>query len=235
LKSGCPLDQSASSAEAVEFHRTPMPIRVVVADDHPLILNALEHLLGQEGDFELVARCGSGEEALQAVLKHDPDVAVVDLRMPGLDGLAVLRQIRAQNLRTRVVLLAASVEEEELLDAARLGVRGVVLKEMAPRLLLQCIRKAHAGEIWLERRAAARAFEKLLRREAGALELSKVLTPREIEVLRLTASGLRNKAIAEQLSVVEGTVKTHLHSIYEKLKVGSRAQLIFYCRDKGLI
>src|SRR5512132_2424647 len=111
-----------------------MPIRVVVADDHPLILNALEHLLGQEDDFELVARCGSGEEALQAVLMHDPDVAVVDLQMPGLDGLAVLRQIRARNPRTRVVLLAASVEEEEILEAPRLGVRGVVLKEMAPRL-----------------------------------------------------------------------------------------------------
>ena len=110
-----------------------------------------------------------------------------------------------------------------------------MLKDMAPRLLVQCIRKVHAGEPWLERRAAARAFETLLRREAGVQEISKMFTLREIEIVRLAARGLRNKAISERISICEGTVKCHLHNIYEKLQVRSRAELIVYCKDKGIV
>jgi len=143
--------------------------------------------------------------------------------------------MKAEKLPTRVVLLVASLEDEEMLEASRLGVRGVVLKEMTPRLLVQCIRKVHAGEPWLERRTAARAFETLLRREAGAREISKVLTAREIEVARLASMGLRNKAIGDRMSISEGTVKTHLHNIYEKVHVQSRAELVLYCNEKGIV
>ena len=211
------------------------PIRVVLADDHPLILKGMDDLLRAERDFTVEAQCPDGEAALRAVRTHRPDILVLDLRMPHRDGISVLRAIRDERLPTRVVLLAASVEDEQMLEATRLGVGGVVLKDMAPRLLVQCIRKVHAGEPWLERRAAARAFETLLRREAGTREISKLLTGREIDVLRMTASGLRNRAIAEQLHISEGTVKTHLHSIYEKIQVRSRAELIIYSREKGLV
>jgi len=225
------VTQSTTVAAAHE----PQPIRVVLADDHPLMLRAMEDLLRSEGGFRVEAQCPDGEAALEAVRAHRPDILVLDVRMPRRDGISVLHAIKSEQLPTRVVLLAASLDEEQLIEASRLGVSGVVLKEMAPRLLIQCIRKVHAGEQWMERRAHARAFEVLLRREAGAREISKVLTIREIDVLRMTASGLRNRQIAEQLNISEGTVKTHLHSIYEKLNIRSRTELILYCRDKGLI
>ncbi len=210
-------------------------IRVVLADDHPLMLKAMDDLLRAEAGFKIEAQCPDGEAALDAVRKYAPDILVLDVRMPRRDGISVLRAVRSEALPTRVVLLAASLDDEQMLEATRLGVGGVVLKEMAPRLLVQCIRKVHAGEPWLERRAAARAFELLLRREAGAREIGSVLTTRETDVLRMIASGLRNKPIAERLNISEGTVKTHLHSIYEKLGVRSRSELIIYCREKGLI
>ncbi len=209
-------------------------IRVVLADDHPLMLKAMDDLLRSEGGFRVEAQCADGEAALLAVRAHRPDILVLDVRMPRRDGISVLRALKSEQLPTRVVLLAASLDDDQMLEASRLGVGGVVLKEMAPRLLVQCIRKVHAGEPWIERRAAARAFEVLLRREAGAREISKLLTVREIDVLRMTASGLRNREIADRLKISEGTVKTHLHSIYEKIQVRSRAELIIYCREKGL-
>ena len=212
-----------------------MPVTVVLADDHPLMRKALNDLLSSERDFTVLAQCANGDEALRAVREHRPDILVLDVRMPGKGGLAVMKVMKEEKLATRVVLLAASLEDEEMLEASRLGVRGVVLKEMTPRLLVQCIRKVHAGEPWLERRTAARAFETLLRREAGAREISKVLTAREIEVARLASMGLRNKAIGDRMSISEGTVKTHLHNIYEKVHVQSRAELVLYCREKGIV
>ena len=212
-----------------------MPVTVVLADDHPLMRKALNDLLSSERDFTVLAQCANGDEALRAVREHRPDILVLDVRMPGKSGLAVMKVMKEEKLATRVVLLAASLEDEEMLEASRLGVRGVVLKEMTPRLLVQCIRKVHAGEPWLERRTAARAFETLLRREAGAREISKVLTAREIEVARLASMGLRNKAIGDRMSISEGTVKTHLHNIYEKVRVQSRAELVLYCKERGLV
>jgi len=212
-----------------------VPVTVVLADDHPLMRKALNDLLSSERDFTVLAQCANGDEALRAVREHRPDILVLDVRMPGKGGLAVMKVMKEEKLATRVVLLAASLEDEEMLEASRLGVRGVVLKEMTPRLLVQCIRKVHAGEPWLERRTAARAFETLLRREAGAREISKVLTAREIEVARLASMGLRNKAIGDRMSISEGTVKTHLHNIYEKVHVQSRAELVLYCKEKGIV
>ncbi len=128
-----------------------MPIHLVLADDHPIILDGLEILFRMEKDIQVVARCVNGEEVLQAVRQHRPDILILDIRMPGKDGLAVLREMKDEDLPTRVVLLTVALDEEETLEALRLGVRGVVLKEMAPQMLVQCVRKVHAGEQWLER------------------------------------------------------------------------------------
>lgn len=210
------------------------PIRIAIADDHPIILRGLEGLLHEEPDFKIVAQCTNGADALAAVRIHHPDVLVLDIRMPVKDGLQVLRELKSEESATHAVLLVATLNDEELLEASRLGVRGVVLKEMAPRLLVQCIRKVHAGEQWIERQSAARAFDMLLRREACMREMSDLLTAREIQIVRSVIQGLPNKAVAGALHISEGTVKTHLHTIYEKLKVQSRAQLIVYCREKGM-
>ncbi|MBI3780014.1 MAG: response regulator transcription factor [candidate division NC10 bacterium] len=212
-----------------------MPIGLVLADDHPIILDGLDHLFRQEEDFKVLARCRDGEETLQAVRKHRPDVLILDLRMPGKDGLAVLREVRKEKRPTRVVLLTAEMSDAEALEAIRLRVNGVVLKEMAPQLLVKCIHKVHAGGQWWEKRSLGRAMETMLRREAGEREIAGVLTPRELQIVRLVASGLHNKEIADKLTISEGTVKIHLHHIYEKLHVDGRLELTLYAQDKGLV
>lgn len=211
-----------------------MAIRLVLADDHPLVLEGLESLLSREGDFLILASCATGRETLQAVREHRPDLLVLDLRMPGGGGLEVLKGLREEGLDTRVVVLTAGLEEEEVLQAIRLGVRGMVLKEMAPRLLVQCLRKVHAGGQWLEKESVGKALEHMLQREAGARELSQTLTTREADVVRMVVQGLRNKEIAERLFVSEGTVKVHLHNIYEKLDIDGRMALVMWARDREI-
>ena len=212
-----------------------MAIRLVLVDDHPLILDGLEQLVRLAGDFEVLERCVSGEEALRAVEVHRPDVLVLDIRLPDLDGLAVLRELRRRRWHTRVVILTAALNEDEMLEAVRLGVAGVVLKEMAPRLLVQCLRKVHAGEQWIEKRSVREALETMLRREAGGREAASQLTPREVELIRMVAEGLRNREIAERLSITEGTVKVHLHNVYKKLQVENRVAVRRYAEEKGLV
>lgn len=211
------------------------PIRLVLVDDHPIVLDGLEQLFATEPDLEVVARATNGETAVRVLQEFRPDVLVLDLAMPGRDGIWVMQQASALELPTRVVLLTAHIEEQQLVEAVRLNVAGVVLKEMAPRLLVECVRKVHAGEQWLERHAVARAMERRVRRESEAQRLAGLLTPRELEIVRLAAEGLRNREISTRLSITEGTVKIHLHHIYEKLGVNGRSQLILYATRQGLV
>jgi DNA-binding NarL/FixJ family response regulator len=166
-----------------------MPITLVIADDHPLILDAMENLFRLEKDLKVMARCLDGDEALKAVRRHKPDILVLDIQMPAKDGLVVLREMRKEKLPTRVVVLTATLDAEGLSEAVRLGVRGLVLKELAPKLLVQCIRKVHAGELWLEKRSVSIALEKLLQRETARNEAAQVLSPREIEIIKQVAAG----------------------------------------------
>jgi DNA-binding NarL/FixJ family response regulator len=211
-----------------------MTTRVVLADDHSLILDGLERLFEREPDIEVVARCLTGTETLEAVRAHQPDLVVLDLKMPVPDGLAVLRILREEGLATRGILLTAAIDDDEVLEALQLGVGGILLKEMAPRLLVQCVRKVARGEQWLEKESAGRVLEKLLRRDAGTRELQAQLTPRELEMVRLVMDGLRNREIGERLHISEGTVKLHLHNIYEKLGVGGRMELSNYVKARGV-
>jgi DNA-binding NarL/FixJ family response regulator len=212
-----------------------MPISLVIADDHPLILDALQNLFRFEKDFKILARCLDGDEALKAVRRHQPDILVLDIQMPAKHGLVVLREMREEKLPTRVVVLTATLDEEGLTEAVRLGVRGLVLKELAPKLLVQCIRKVHAGELWLEKRSVSSALEKLLQRESARNEVAQLLTPREIEIIKQVAAGLRNTEIGKKLFISEGTVKIHLHNIYQKLGVDSRTKLTRYAQEKRLL
>jgi two-component system, NarL family, nitrate/nitrite response regulator NarL len=204
-------------------------IRLVLVDDHPIVLDGLEQLFNTEPDLEVVGRATTSEGAIGAIDAFRPDIVVLDLAMPGHDGLWVVEQINARAIETRVVLLTAHLDEMRLLEAVRLGVAGVVLKEMAPRLLVECVRKVHAGEKWL-----ARAMDRVMKRESDLQQLSRILTPRELEIVRLVAEGLRNREIAERLTITEGTVKIHLHNIYEKLGVSGRPQLILFATRQGL-
>lgn len=210
------------------------PIRLILADDHPLILDALENLFHLEADYEVVARCRDGEEALAAIRQYQPDVVILDLRMPRVDGLAVLRELKQEGLTTRVVLLTAAANDSDVLEAVRLGVHGVVLKDMVSEALLHCVRQVNAGEQWIEPRFLHRTLDKVLRRETGERELRAILTPRELDIVRMVIHGLRNKEVAKRLYISEGTVKIHLHNIYDKLHVSSRLELLRYVQDKGL-
>jgi DNA-binding NarL/FixJ family response regulator len=212
-----------------------MTIRLVLADDHPLILTGLEELLSSEPDIMVVARCRTGNEALDAVRRQRPDVLVLDFRMPGMPAMDLLRALAQASLPTAVTLYTATLSKTEMLEAVRLGVRGVVLKEMPPRLLVECIRAVHAGNYWLEKNVTTRALETMLRHQAGARRLGDLLTQREIEIACAVANGLRNKAIADQLDIMEGTVKVHLHNIYQKLEVDGRHALATYARENGLV
>jgi DNA-binding NarL/FixJ family response regulator len=209
-------------------------IRLVVADDHPFILDGLEQLFRGESDIEIVARTTDGEQALRAVQTHEPDVLVLDVRMPRLDGIELLRRMHALQLPTKVVLLTASLDDARLLEAFRLAACGLVLKESAPRLLVQSVRQVANGEQSWNGKAIAGALRLVLQREQAVAAASATLTPRELEVTRMVAGGLRNKEIALRLDITEGTVKFHLHSIYEKLRIDGRYALMSYARDHGL-
>ena len=210
-----------------------MTIRLVLADDHPIFLEGLFRLFEQEDDFEVLAGCRDGEAALAAVRLNRPDLLITDLNMPRLGGLDLLRHVARASLGLPVVLLAAHVEEEDLLEAVRFGVRGVVLKEMAPDLLVHCVRTVHAGGQWLDGSLTGKAISRLLAREEARQQLAMVLTARELELVQLVSKGLRNKDVAARLGITEGTVKIHLHRVYEKLGVTSRVELANYIRDRS--
>lgn len=211
-----------------------MITRVLLADDHPVVLSGLKQILALEKDFEVVATCTDGEQALQEIRSRKPDVAVLDLRMPRASGLEIVRQLSAENSPTRFVLLTAALNDSEVVEALRYGVSGIVLKELAPNVLMTCLRKVAAGGQWLEKDAIGKALTKMVRREQGLESVSSLLTAREIEIVKLVCRGMRNKEIAEKLSVTEGTVKVHLHAIYEKTKVAGRLELMLFARDRGI-
>ena len=212
-----------------------MATRVLLADDHPVFAAGLRQVITTDREFDVVATCANGDEALIEIQRKQPDIAVLDLSMPVKGGMDVLQAISESNdSKTAVVLLTASISDEEVLQAIRLGVRGIVLKELAPQLIITCLRRVASGGQWLEKDSIGKALEKMLRREGGMQEMSAVLTAREVEIARLAGTGMRNKEIAEKLFIAEGTVKVHLHSIYDKLNVRTRYELMLYIRDKGL-
>jgi DNA-binding NarL/FixJ family response regulator len=210
-------------------------IKVILVDDHPIVLHGLEGLFERAGGFDVVATCCDGAEALAAARRGDADVMVLDLRMPGQSGIDVLRVVQAEKLRCRVVLLTAALRDAEAAEIAKLGAKGLVLKESAPEVLVACVRKVHQGEQWFDRATMARAFDRVVRSGATGTPSGAALTPRELEIVRMIAQGLRNREIGQRLFISEGTVKIHLHNTYEKLGVDGRLELLLYAQEKGLI
>lgn len=196
-------------------------MRILVADDHPMIRTAIEVLL-RGTQHEIVGTAGSGEETLRLLDETRPDLLLLDLQMPGGGGMAVLRQARAERPRIKVVLLTAAIDDGSLMEAKALGVDGMVLKNADPAYLLDCLDRVGAGGSWIDPELAARAQE-LSQTFGGAGR--PPLAPRERELVRCVQKGLRNREIAAQLGVTEGTVKVYLHSVFEKLGVSSRTEL----------
>lgn len=224
------------SVKGVQDHdKQPLDaiIRVVVADDHPLVVRGLELILSQEPDIRLESCCKNGEEALALIRRQAPDILILDRRMPVRDGFSTLRQLHEEGIAVKTVLFTGTLKEDDALEAISLGVRGIVRKDMAPELLIQCIRKVHAGGEWLERRSVRDAMDQLLRME-HASQIAETLTERERQLIRCVSRSLSNKEIAAQLFISEGTVKVHLHHIYQKLSLNGRMPLAMFAKQHGL-
>jgi len=207
-------------------------VTVAMVDDHPIVLDGLEYLFRKQRGFEVVARCETAEEAVKAVFRTAPDILVLDVRMPGKDGIWVLEQIAGRS-KTQVILLTAGVHEREIAKALKLGARGVVLKQRSHEDLITCIRDVRAGKRWIDEDVLHEVVHMIT--NTTALRRTDVpLTKREFEIIQLVARGLRNKAIAEKLSVSNGTVKTHLRTIFRKIALSSRTELAIWARQNGL-
>jgi DNA-binding NarL/FixJ family response regulator len=210
------------------------PIRVLLVDDHPIVLHGLQQLFAGHDEFSVAATCADGRTAVEAVRNLRPDVLVLDLRMAPMNGLDVLRMLASEHLACRTVMLTAAVADDEVVQAMQFGAMALILKDASPDRLIDCVRRVHRGEQWIERDTVTDAFTSVLKREALTSEAEATLTPRELEVVRMVGLGFRNKVIGERLGISEGTVKVHLHNIYEKFGVDGRLALMLYVRAKGL-
>lgn len=208
---------------------------MVVAESHPLVVKGIASLFAPEEDVDLLAHSADGDEAIDIIRGLKPDVAVLSLHLPRKGALEVLEALAHEKLKTRAVILAVRMNEDEFLRAMHLGVRGVVLKEMPAPLLLRCVRVVHAGMEFIEKELFLRAFGRLIRHSSARGPVAKLLSPREGTVVEHAVSGLSNKEIARRMSISEGTVKVLLHRAYGKLSVHGRMGLLGYARDQGLI
>jgi len=215
-------------------------VRILIADDHPIVRDGLKKLLLLEDDFEVVGEASDGREVLEKVQELDPDVLLLDLRMPNLDGLSALQALQQSNKHTRVIVLTASDDKNEFVQAMKLGCSGIVLKQTAPDLIVKSIRKVHAGEIWLDSHTTAAVMRQFQTGESGASagggkgRERSPLSAREREIVALVAQGYKNKEMAEKMFISEQTVKNHLHNIFDKLGVSDRLELALYAIHKGL-
>src|ERR1700736_1312304 len=216
-------------------------IRIIIADDHPIVRDGLRKLLKLEDDFEVVGEAADGREVLDRVQELDPDVLLLDLRMPNLDGLSALQVLQQSNKRTKVIVLTASEDKNEFVQAMKLGCSGIVLKQTAPELIVKSIRKVYGGEIWLDSHTTAA----VMRQFASPSDIASAsgpgksrerspLSQREREIVQLVAQGFKKKEMAEKMFISEQTVKNHLHNIFDKLGVSDRLELALYAIHKGL-
>ena len=207
-------------------------LRVLIADDHPVYRQGLERTIKERPDLDLIAACEDGREALEAISSEEPDVAVVDVRMPGLDGLKIVSAVRRENLRTRVILLTGFEDSTAAYRALAAGAAGYVSKASDTLELCESIVKAARGETVIAPQFAAGIATEIQLRETTD---RPALTEREGEVLRLLAEGRTAQKIGDELHLSEATIKTHLHNLYEKLDVSDRAAAVATAMRWGLL
>jgi DNA-binding NarL/FixJ family response regulator len=209
-------------------------INILVVDDHPIVREGLVAILEAQDDFNVVGEAGNGEEALRLYRKYEPDVVMMDLEMPRLDGPGAIQAIRAEDPGAKIVVLTAYDTDERILQAVQAGARGYLLKGAPRDDIFRAVRVVNAGGSLLEPAVAG----KLLSHVGGIMRgdtREEELTPRELDVLTLMARGLRNKEIATELFITERTVKFHANAIYQKLSVGGRTEAVSKAIQRGLV
>jgi two-component system nitrate/nitrite response regulator NarP len=198
---------------------------ILIADDHPMIAQALEMLL-RGTSYELVGRARHGDETLDQVQRVRPDILLLDVNMPGKSGIDILRRIRRDDPGRRVILLTAGMDDAQLVAADKLEPDGIVLKTSDPALLLQSLDAVRDGERWVDPEVAQR-----IGAVKGRASMGPNLTPRERDLIDLVRRGMRNREIADELGVTEGTVKVYLHALFEKLQIDNRTELAMRASD----
>jgi DNA-binding NarL/FixJ family response regulator len=220
------MQQSEADKDAADATNPPRKARVLLVDDHALLRTGVANIINQEPDLQVVAEAGNGVDAVEAFDRHHPDVTLLDLRMPVMEGVEVVRQIRERDPRARVIVLTTYDTDDEITRALKAGAKAYVLKDISADELLGCIRDVLAGKTYLAPAAAAKLAEGVTRVQ---------LTPREMATLRLMADGRSNKEIANALEISERTVKTHLGHLFGKLGVTSRTEAVKVATRRGLV
>lgn len=204
----------------------PARTRVLLVDDHALLRTGVANILNQEADLEVVAEAGNGIEGVAAFERHRPDVTLLDLRMPEMEGVEAVRRIRQIDPQARIIVLTTYDTDEDISLALKAGAKAFILKDITAEDLVACIRAVLAGRTYLAPAAAAKLAEGMARIQ---------LTPRELVTLRLMADGQTNKEIANVLRITERTVKTHVGHLFEKLSVSSRTEAVKVATRRGLV
>jgi two-component system nitrate/nitrite response regulator NarL len=201
--------------------------KVIISDCHPVVVHGLKSILDATNDFKVLAICYDGTECIRAVRCLSPDIVLLDIHMPGLSGLDVLAAATSEHLPARIVFLTASVEDRDLITATAKGAYGVLLKEAAPEVLVRCLRQVARGQRLLPivKGHSARAQEREANDVPTDTLLMGTLTERQRQVVHLVSEGLSNKELARRLNISDGTIKLHLHHIYQKLAINNRTAL----------
>jgi NarL family two-component system response regulator LiaR len=220
--------------DALSPHQQGQKISVLIVDDHPIVRQGLRTLLELQDDITVAGEAVNGKVAVELTARFKPDVVLMDLVMPELDGIAATRQIKALQQGTRVIALTSFVEDEKVIPAIQAGAVSFLLKDVSPNDLMEAIRAAYQGEARLHPTVIRKLMNQVSSQPVTPQQIAPELTERELEVLRLVAEGLRNREIASKLVISEKTVKTHISSLLSKLGLEDRTQLAIYAIKKGL-
>ena len=210
-------------------------ITVLLVDDHKVVRQGVRAFLQAQSDIEVVGEAGSGETAVTLAAEHAPDVVLMDLVMPGLDGVEATRQVKTQSPRTQIIMLTSYHQDEHIFPAIRAGALSYLLKDIEPAALADAVRQAAQGEAVLHPRVAARVVQELHGSRQEAVNVFTELSERELEVLRLIADGANNSSIAGQLVISEKTVKSHVSNILSKLHLADRTQAAVLAWREGVV
>ncbi|NLL04599.1 MAG: response regulator transcription factor [Clostridiaceae bacterium] len=211
-------------------------IRVLIADDHTMVRQGLKQILELEKDMTVIAQAPNGEEAVKLVKECNPDVILMDINMPGMNGLQAIKEMKDSNIPSKIIVLTIHEDREYLFKTLQMGVEGYVLKDAEPSVLLEAIRSVNSGQPYIQAnmtRELVREFNKITLYDKGKTEENN-LTAREVEVLELIAEGMINKEIAKRLFISEKTVKNHVSNIFRKLNVSDRTQAAIYAFKHNL-
>jgi len=211
------------------------PITIIICDDHEVVRRGIRAYLDTIPEFKVIAEASSGEEAIELVMENIPDVVLMDLIMPGIDGVEATRKIKKISPRTQVVVLTSFHEDAHIFPALKAGAISFILKDMKMDKLVEALHKAVQGEVTLHPRVAARVLQNIRGENSEDQQLFTELTERELDVLKLIASGMTNNQIANELVISENTVKGHVSNILNKLHLIDRTQAAVYAWQRGIV